>query len=271
MIKNIPNFIYGTAWKEESTTHLVELALKSGFRAIDTANQPKHYSEALVGEALLKMAKNGISRNQIWLQSKFTSIGGQDHRLPYDEKADIATQVRQSFASTIENLHTDYLDSYLLHGPYNYPLLGVEDFEVWKVLEELYQSGATKMIGISNVNLKQLQMLVEGAAIKPMFVQNRCYASKGWDKEVRNFCQKHNIYYQGFSLLTANPQIVQNSALRAIAKKYQVGSTQIIFCFCQQIGIIPLTGTSNEEHMKADLNIFDLELLDEEIEFIKML
>jgi diketogulonate reductase-like aldo/keto reductase len=269
MIKNIPNFIYGTAWKEEATTHLVELALKSGFRAIDTANQAKHYSEALVGEALLKMAKNGIGRNQIWLQSKFTSIGGQDHRLPYDKEADIATQVKQSFASTLEHLHTDYLDSYLLHGPYNYPLLGVEDFEVWKVLEEFYQKGTAKMIGISNVNLKQLEMLIEVATIKPNFVQNRCYASKSWDKEVRNFCQKHDIHYQGFSLLTANPQILQNSVLAAIARKYQVRSEQIIFRFCHQIGITPLTGTSNEEHMKADLNIFNFELLDEEIGLIK--
>ncbi len=67
MVENIPNFIYGTAWKEESSAHLVELALKSGFRAIDTANQAKHYSEALVGEALLKMAKNGIISNPIFI------------------------------------------------------------------------------------------------------------------------------------------------------------------------------------------------------------
>lgn len=266
MPKNIPNFIYGTAWKKEATTNLVELALKSGFRAIDTANQAKHYSEVLVGEALIK---SGISRDQIWLQSKFTSIDGQDHRLPYDPQANIATQVKQSFASTLEHLHTDYLDSYLLHGPYNHPLLGSEDFEVWQVLEELYQSGAAKMIGISNVNLKQMEMLVEGSSIKPMFVQNRCYANRGWDKDVRDFCQEQNIHYQGFSLLTANPQIVQNPTVAKIAQKYQVNSEQIIFRFCHQIGIIPLTGTSDEAHMKADLNIFNFELASEEVELIK--
>ncbi len=271
MTKNIPNFIYGTAWKKEATTDLVELALKSGFRAIDTANQAKHYSEVLVGEALLNAAKSGISRNQIWLQSKFTSIDGQDHRLPYDSKADIATQVEQSFASTLEHLHTDYLDSYLLHGPYNYPLLGAEDFEVWEVLERLYKTGAAKMIGISNVNLKQLEMLLERAVIKPMFVQNRCYANRGWDKEVRDFCQKNNIFYQGFSLLTANPQIVKNPAVALIAKKYQLGLEQIIFRFCCQIGIIPLTGTSDEKHMRDDLNIFNFELSHEEVELIKKL
>lgn len=267
-MKKIPDFIYGTAWKKEATTDLVELALKSGFRAIDTANQAKHYSEALVGEAL---QRSKIKREEIWLQSKFTSIDGQDNRLPYDPKADIATQVRQSFISSLQHLQTDYLDSYLLHGPYNHPLLGAEDFEVWNVLEELHQSGFAKMIGISNVNLKQMEMLVKGAKIKPMFVQNRCYANRGWDKEVREFCLKNNIHYQGFSLLTANPQIVSNPLVSRIAKKYKTAAEQIIFRFSRQIGIIPLTGTSDENHMKADLNISDFELSDEEMELISAL
>ena len=271
MTHNIPNFIYGTAWKEEKTNDLVQLALRSGFRAIDSANQRKHYSEALVGEALLVAKENGISRDQLWLQSKFTSPNGQDHRLPYDLKADITTQVKQSFASTLENLHTDYLDSYLLHGPYNYPLLGEEDFEVWNVLEELYQNGSTKMIGISNVNLHQLEMLVASASIKPHFVQNRCYANRGWDAEVRNFCQQHQIHYQGFSLLTANPQILQSHVVIELAEKYQTNPEQIILRFSQQIGMIPLTGTSNEIHMKEDLDIINLTLLDEEINLIKSL
>jgi len=268
IVTTIPNFIYGTAWKKEATTHLVELALASGFRAIDTANQAKHYSEALVGEALLTVAKNGISRDQLWLQSKFTSPDGQDHRLPYDPSADIATQVEQSFASSLEHLHTNYLDSYLLHGPYNNPLLGAEDFEVWKALEKIYHRGATKMIGISNVNLQQLEMLVAHAEVKPMFVQNRCYADRNWDAGVRNFCNKHGIFYQGFSLLTANPQIVRGTTVTTLAKKYHIESEQIIFRFCQQLDMIPLTGTSNEQHMKADLNISNFELLDEEIESI---
>ncbi len=268
MTTDIPNFIYGTAWKKEATTNLVELALQAGFRAIDTANQMKHYSEALVGEALLN---SGIEREEIWLQSKFTSLDGQDYRLPYNPKADLTTQVEQSFASSLENLHTDYLDSYLLHGPYNFPLLGEEDVEVWAAIEGLYESGKAKMIGISNVNLKQLEMLFESSSIKPHFVQNRCYANRGWDEGVRNFCQQNQIYYQGFSLLTANPQILQNLAIIELAKKYQTEAEQIIFRFSQQIGIIPLTGTSDETHMKTDLNISNFELLSKEISLIKNL
>ena len=167
-----PSFIYGTAWKKEATTALVELALKSGFRAVDTANQAKHYSEKLVGDALANMAAKGITRDEIWLQTKFTPVDGQDHRLPYDPGADLGTQVRQSFASSLEHLRTDYVDSYLLHGPYHYPALGPEDFEVWTAMEEIDRSGAAKSIGISNVNLGQLEMLVNWAGVKPMMVQN---------------------------------------------------------------------------------------------------
>lgn len=267
---NIPNFIYGTAWKEERTTDLVTLALKSGFRAIDTANQAKHYSESLVGKALKKAFDEGlIKREDIWLQSKFTSIDGQDHRLPYDANADLATQVKQSFESSLKHLHTDYLDSYLLHGPLNYPLLGIEDFEVWEAMEELYKEGKAKAIGISNVNIKQLEILVEKAKIKPAFVQNRCFSNRAWDKQIREFCKNHNIHYQGFSLLTANINVLQLPQISQIANKYKVNPAQIIFRFASQIGMIPLTGTSNQNHMKADLAIFDFELSDEEMNFIE--
>ena len=270
-MKQIPNFIYGTAWKEGRTTPLVELALKNGFRAIDTANQAKHYSEVLVGDALINAKEFGINRDDVWLQSKFTSIDGQDHRLPYDENAALFDQVKQSFASSLEHLNTDYLDSYLLHGPYNYPLLGVEDFEVWSAIEELFDDGLTNMIGVSNVNINQLEILCENAKIKPMIVQNRCFANQGWDKQVRQFCNNNNIYYQGFSLLTANVQIADNEEILKMAHKYQLTPAQIIFRFAYQIGMIPLTGTTNEEHMRMNFKIFNFELSEEEIEFIEQI
>jgi len=93
----LPSSIYGTAWKKEATTQLVQLAVASGFTAIDTANQLIHYQEALVGEALQALAKKGIKRDALFLQTKFTSVDGQGGRVPYDASADLATQVRQSF------------------------------------------------------------------------------------------------------------------------------------------------------------------------------
>ena len=109
--------MYGTAWKKVATTELVQLAVASGFKAIDTANQLIHYQEALVGEALQALAKQGIARDAFFLQTKFTSADGQDHRTPYDANADLTTQVRQSFDSSLSHLHTDYVNSYVLHGP----------------------------------------------------------------------------------------------------------------------------------------------------------
>ncbi len=260
---NIPSFIYGTAWKKDATTDLVKLALKAGFVAIDTANQLKHYSEELVGQAIL-----GRARTELWLQSKFTSINGQDQRLPYDPKAALKDQVKQSFASSLSHLHSDYLDSYLLHGPYNFPSLGKEDFEVWGAIEEIYISGQAKSIGISNVNLEQLELLCKKAKVKPMMVQNRCYANRNWDRGVRLFCKQNDIHYQGFSLLTANPQVVEHAKVALIAKKYKILPEQIVFRFATQVGIIPLTGTSNIEHMKLDLSINSFELSDLEMDLI---
>ncbi len=267
----IPAFMYGTAWKKEATTELVQLAVSSGFKAIDTANQLIHYQEALVGEALLALEKQGMTRESLFLQTKFTPVNGQDHRTPYDASADITTQVGQSFESSLEHLHTDYLDSYVLHGPYSRGELGAADWEVWAAIEAIYRSQKTKMIGISNVNARQLRQLCEKAEIKPMVVQNRCYAVFGWDKEVREICKAHKIIYQGFSLLTANQDLWADAEIRAIAQRFETGPAQVIFRFAQLIGMLPLTGTTDQEHMKADLGIDHLSLSPEEVKSIEMI
>jgi len=265
----IPSFMYGTAWKKEATKQLVELAVASGFRAIDTANQLIHYDEALVGEALQALEKKGIRRDTLFLQTKFTSAGGQDHRTPYDPSADLTTQVRQSFDSSLTHLCTEYVDSYVLHGPHQRRGLGEADWEVWAAMEGLYQSGETKMIGISNVTAGQLTELCEQANVKPMVVQNRCFAVVGWDREVREICQAHGIIYQGFSLLTANRAVLADPEIGTIAQRLGTGSVQVIFRFAMQIGMLPLTGTTSEQHMKEDLQAEQLALSTEEIRRIE--
>ncbi|MDT3776068.1 aldo/keto reductase [Nitrospira sp. MA-1] len=264
----LPSLMYGTAWKEGATTHLVQLAVGSGFTAIDTANQLIHYREDLVGEALLALDKLGVKRETLFLQTKFTPVNGQDHRTPYDASADLTTQVQQSFASSLTHLHTDYVNSYVLHGPYSRFGLGDSDREVWAAMEDLYQTGKTKMIGISNVTAGQLTQLCEEARIKPMVVQNRCYASHGWDREVRGICQTHGIIYQGFSLLTANRGVMADPDIRTIAKRLGTNPAQVIFCFALQIGMLPLTGTTSQQHMEEDLQAESFSLLPEEIELI---
>lgn len=262
---SLPSFMYGTAWKKEGTTGLVLQAVEAGFTAIDTANQLVHYDEARVGEALLQLAKQGITRDKLFVQTKFTPIDGQDHRLPYDARASIATQVQQSFASSLVHLHTDYLDSYVLHGPYSRRGLGAEDWEVWGAIESLYDAGKAKMIGVSNVTADQLMLLCAKARHKPMVVQNRCYAAFGWDKQVREICLANNIIYQGFSLLTANREIFVDPEIRSMAARYDASVTQLIFRFAMQVGMLPLTGTTNPQHMREDLECERFNLLPEEI------
>ncbi len=264
-----PAFVYGTAWKKEATTELVKTAVKAGFRAIDTANQPKHYSEALVGKALAALEQDGVSRDSLWLQTKFTPLNGHDERVPYDPHADLATQVKQSFESSLQHLGTDRVDSYLLHGPYSFPNLVNEDWEVWKAIEEIHRSGRAGAIGISNINHLQLAALVEGAAIKPTMVQNRCYAKMGWDREVRAICRRHGITYQGFSLLTANVPVLRHAPVISIARRLGVDTMQVIFRFAMQVGMLPLTGTTDEQHMKEDLAVSSIELTPEEVSLIE--
>ncbi|MFM8552929.1 MAG: aldo/keto reductase family protein [Nitrospiraceae bacterium] len=265
----MPSFMYGTAWKKEATAQLVQQAVRAGFRAIDTANQLIHYQEALVGDALLALATQGIARETLFLQTKFTPVNGQDHRPPYDAKADLATQVNQSFDSSLTHLHTNYLDSYVLHGPYARYGLGDADWEVWAAIEGLYASGKAKMIGISNVSADQLTQLCARAAHKPMVVQNRCYAALGWDRDVREICRAQHIVYQGFSLLTANREVLMEPAVRAIAQRVGSGIAQVVFRFAMQIGMLPLTGTTNSQHMTEDLQADRFTLTSDDLRLIE--
>ncbi len=268
----IPRFMYGTAWKKDATSKLVQQAVEAGFKAIDTANQFIHYQEKLVGDALVALQKKGVNRESLYLQTKFTSVGGQGRspEIPYDTRARPAEQVVQSIESSLIHLHTDYLDSYLLHGPYSRDGLGSQDWEVWGAMEELQRAGKTRAIGISNVTAEQLAELCANAKIKPVFVQNRCYAVHGWDKDVREICRAHDIVYQGFSLLTANPDVLDSEVVRKISARLKSTAAQVVFRFAMQIGMLPLTGTTNVQHMKQDLQAFDIELTAGEVEQIEL-
>jgi diketogulonate reductase-like aldo/keto reductase len=260
------SFLYGTAWKEDDTERCVRDALAAGFRGIDTANQRKHYFEAAVGRGI---AASGVPREQLFIQTKFTFVDGQDHRLPFDPKAPVATQVAQSFVSSLEHLGVNYLDSLVLHGPSQQKGLGAEDHEAWRAMEKLVDEGVVRALGASNVNPQQIADLVAFAKIKPSFVQNRCYAKYGWDRASRNACHQHGITYQGFSLLTANRQVLADRAVTAIAKHYGKTPAQIVFRFAQQVGMLPLTGTTNPEHMTQDLSIDDITLTADELATIE--
>jgi diketogulonate reductase-like aldo/keto reductase len=267
---DIPRFIYGTAWKEERTAELTRQALDAGFRAIDTANQRKHYVEAAVGAAVAGFLEHtGTAREALFLQTKFTYARGHDHRLPYDPKADFGTQVSQSFASSLEHLGATYVDAYLLHGPATGRGLTDADCAVWKAMERLARDGKARRLGVSNVTLEQLERFVRESELAPAFVQNRCYASTGWDRDVRAFCRAHDIAYQGFSLLTANARELRSPTVERAARRTGRTPAAVVFRFALEVGMIPLTGTSSATHLQEDLACDEFTLTPEEVAAIE--
>jgi len=269
---SIPDFLYGTAWKEERTAALVELAVRAGFRGIDTANQRRHYFEAGVGQGLAAAYRAGVvTRADLFLQTKFTYRPGQDDRLPYDPAASLSVQVAQSMASSLEHLETDYVDSFVLHGPSSGYGWDDVDAEVWEAMKKERDGGRTRLLGVSNVSLRHLEQMVEVHSEAPAFVQNRCYARLGWDRDVRAFCRERNIVYQGFSLLTANLEVLRHPLIVDLARRASATPAQVVFAFARSIGMLPLTGTSNAEHMKQDLASLGLVLSADAVQEIESL
>jgi diketogulonate reductase-like aldo/keto reductase len=261
----VPSILYGTAWKAERTGALTAAAIGCGFRGIDTANQRKYYMEAGAGEGIRSaIAAGTVTRDQLFLQTKFTPKNGQDHRPPYDPDADVGTQVRQSIDSSLDHLGVTRLDSYILHGPSFTTGLTDADWQAWRAMEDAARAGRAGLIGVSNVSAEQLAMLAKGAKIAPAFVQNRCFARTRWDEDVRAFCAANDIVYQGFSLLTANREVLASPRVRDIARRHGRTLAQVVFRFALEIAMMPLTGTSDSQHMREDLDVFGFALSEDE-------
>uniref|UniRef100_A0A7S3HA81 NADP-dependent oxidoreductase domain-containing protein n=1 Tax=Spumella elongata TaxID=89044 RepID=A0A7S3HA81_9STRA len=265
---SMPRFMYGTAWKKDRTKDLVELAVRTGFRGIDTACQPKHYFEPGVGEALQALYTEGVvTREDIFLQTKFTSLNGQDpNNIPYDKNANLSQQVHESFVVSCQNLRTPYVNSLVLHGPM--PRFA-DTMQIWRAMEEIHSTGGALQLGISNTyDIKTLRQLYTEASVKPTVLQNRFYADSGYDTEIRAFCKEHSIAYQSFWTLTANPHILKSGAMKQLTKKYSMTSEQVFFMFVQALGITPLTGSSSELHMKQDLDTLSVTMDAADVELL---
>ena len=267
----VPPMLYGTAWKKERTASLVGKAIRAGFRGIDTACQPKHYNEPAVGQAVeAAIAAGVVTRSQLFLQTKFTSLSGQDpDNVPYDKDAALTDQVRQSLAASLRNLKTSYLDSWVLHSP-------MKSFDrtllVWREFEEAVRAGTVRSLGISNCyELPLLKQLYEEAVVKPSFLQNRFYQKTGFDKDIRAFCKEKSIKYQTFWTLTANPDILKSATVRGLATKKKHTPEQIWFAFVLKSGMMFLTGTTSDEHMAEDLAVPSISLTQDEFDTIDAL
>lgn len=256
--------LYGTAWKKERTAELVELALRTGFRGIDTACQPKHYNEPGVG---LGISNSGIDRSELFLQTKYTSVNGQDPlNIPYDPSTPLEIQITKSLETSLKNLRTDYLDSLVMHSPMD---TFEETLEGWKVMEGFVRDGRVKQLGISNCyDFEYFKKLFNEVEEKPAVLQNRFYADSGYDVELRKFCFGNGVSYQGFWTLSANPHVLESEVVRGLAEKYSVTPAVILYRCLSESGVVPLCGTKSEVHMKEDLALMDFKIEVDEIELI---
>lgn len=260
----LPAFVYGTAWKKETTAELVYQALANGFTGIDTANQPKHYREDLVGAGIRKaISEKKITRSDIYLQTKFTSVGGQDlQNIPYNPKASIAEQVKTSVEVSLQHLRlpdTDdgiesaYLDALILHSPL--PTFD-ETLEAWETLEQ-YVPHKIRCLGISNCNLFTLMDLYERASVKPAIVQNRFYANTKYDIGLRKFCTERSIVYQSFWTLTANPALLKSAEVELLSSLLGISPQAALYGLVLGLGnTVILNGTTKQHHMRQDFQAF---------------
>jgi len=255
----MPKLIYGTAWKKEQTEDLVVQAVRKGFRGIDTACQPKHYHEPGVGAALKRLIEeDGLKREDLFIQTKFTSLDGQDPaRIPYDQNAPLTTQVQQSLEASLKNLGTTYIDSLVMHSPMR---TMSQTLEVWKVFESFVDDGKVKQLGISNCyEVTDFRQLFAAARIRPSVIQNRFYKQTRYDKEIRKFCKENGIFYQSFWTLSANPHILSDKKVSELCYAHKQTSAQMLFAYLAQTGVVtPLTGTTDPKHMEEDLQVLDM-------------
>lgn len=252
--------LYGTAWKKSQTAALVAQAIKAGFRGIDTAAQPKHYQEHLVGQGIREAITAGVvQRKDLYIQTKYTSIGGQDlHDLPYNPSDSITAQVHSSVTSSLANLrHNDnenetnddtaYLDCLVLHSPLQ---TLSSTLEAWTAMSA-FAPTHVRTLGISNVTLPILEALCASATLKPAVVQNRFHAQTAFDGPLRAFCEAHGIEYQGFWTLTANPGLVRSGVVADLARE-SGGSAEVAFyALLQARGVVVLNGTAG--HIGSDV------------------
>lgn len=249
----LPFLVYGTAWKKDDTERLVADAVRHGFRFIDTACQPKHYNEPGVGNGWTLAAKElGLQRTDLFLQTKYTSINGQDPKhIPYDPTQPLEDRVSQSLKVSLHNLQTTYLDSWVMHSPEN----TIEETMVaYRVMEQAVDDGKVLRLGISNCyDYNMFTSIYEQARIKPSVLQNRFYEDSDWDQRLRQFCKEHNIWYQSFWTLTANREALATQEVKDWASSKQLSPQTLLYAYLMSLGYgTPLDGTTSIKHMKED-------------------
>lgn len=223
-------------------------ALKDGYRLIDTANA--YMNERAVGRA---MKKSGLKREEIYLTTKI---------MPIDFGCE---KTKAAIDATLKRLDTPYIDLLLLHirfGDY----LGA-----WKAMEEAVRDGKVKSIGFSNFEKPQIEDVVSHAAILPAVDQIECHPYFQ-EHAIRELLKKYKIQVECYYPVGhGDKKLMEEPVLKDLAEKYNKSVVQIILRWHEQEGFIPLPKSTNPEHIKSNLDIFDFELTEDEMNQIRAL
>lgn len=231
-----------------STYQAVKKALELGYRHIDTA--VAYFNEAEVGRAI---KDSNIPRDQIWVTSK---LWLQD----YGEQA-ASTAIDRS----LNKLGVEYIDLYLIHQPYG-DVLGA-----WKAMESAKQAGKIKSIGVSNMTPKIWNQFVPQFDTKPAVNQVE-FNPYFQQHEIRQIMAKDNVKLEAWAPLgQGNQSLLTEPLIQDLAVKYHKDAGQIILRFENQEGIIIFPKSVHENRIKSNLNIFDFELNQEEIDKLRKL
>lgn len=253
----IPSIGFGTfrTPSGEETEQSVLNAIKAGYRHIDCA--AAYGNEKSVGDAI---RKSGMPREELFITSKLWN----------DEKGYEKTLA--AFNQTLEDLQLDYIDLYLIHWPIakaSKDNWQEANNESWRAFEELYKQGKIKAIGVSNFLPHHLKPLLESANIKPMVNQIEFHPGM-LQEEAVEFCKKHNILVEAWAPFS-NGQILKHPVLQEIADKYQKSVAQLTLRWIIQKGIVPLPKSVTPERIKSNLDVFDFEISEEDVERIDSL
>lgn len=246
----VPMVGFGT-WKPEGIDNVDvnKLALEAGYRYFDTAS---HYgTEPAIGKAI---KESGIPREELFITSKIDMP-----EMGYEN-------TKKAVRGVLERLQTDYLDLYLIHWPkdrIDNPDWKQLDIDTWRALEELYEEGIVKAIGMSNFLPHHMENILNNCKIKPMVDQIEFHPGYTQETTVQ-YCQERGILVQAWSPM-GRMRVLQDELLVELAKKYQVTPAKICLRYAVQRGLTVLPKSSSMERMKENLDLFDFEISQEDM------
>jgi diketogulonate reductase-like aldo/keto reductase len=253
----IPAIGFGT-WQIPSgdvAYHSVAAALKIGYRHIDTAHA--YGNEASVGQAI---RDSGIDRSEIFVTSK----------LPAEIKN--YALARRYADKTIQDIGLDHIDLYLIHAPWPWSEIGADytkqNIQIWKAMEEFYETGRTRSIGISNFNVSDINAILDTCRIRPMVNQIKLHIGHR-QEEITEHCHSNNILVEGYSPL-ATGRILNNPEIEDIARKYGKSLAQLSIRYVLQKGALPLPKSTHAEYIKQNLDI-DFEISQDDMKYLDSL